>query len=188
VELTIENLADAAGVPVRTVRYYVGEGLIPGPGGRGRAAAYGDEHLLRLRLVRRLVEQRMPLAEIKTWVTGLPLRDVAELLEDEDRRSAQRSEKVTPKAYVSGLLDRARTLNERAAPIAALAAAPAPPTPRAGRPAERWTRWELAPGVELHVRADAADLERRLVRRVLDAARHQAPEAPQQENAHDPAR
>jgi hypothetical protein len=39
------------------------------------------------------------------------------------------------------------------------------------QPAEAWQRWELAPGVELQVRAEAARRYRDLIRRVLEAAR-----------------
>jgi DNA-binding transcriptional MerR regulator len=47
--MTIEALADAAGVSVRTARFYISQGLLPGPGARGRAATYGPDHLARLR-------------------------------------------------------------------------------------------------------------------------------------------
>ena len=46
--LTIEQLAERVGVTVRTVRFYISDGLLPGPEGRGKAASHGDEHLLRL--------------------------------------------------------------------------------------------------------------------------------------------
>ena len=52
----IEELADLVGVPVRTVRYYIAEGLLPGPGTRGKGTVYGEEHLLRLRLIRLLAD------------------------------------------------------------------------------------------------------------------------------------
>jgi DNA-binding transcriptional MerR regulator len=75
-ELTIEDLAERAGVSVRTVRFYISQGLLAGPGTRGRAAAYGDEHLARLRLIRRLVEQHLPLAEQLLRLEGLSLAEV----------------------------------------------------------------------------------------------------------------
>ena len=49
--LSIDELARSSELPVRTIRYYVAEGLLPGPGGRGKAATYGEDHLLRLRLI-----------------------------------------------------------------------------------------------------------------------------------------
>src|ERR1044072_5340530 len=39
--LTIEELAKRADVPVRTVRFYITERLLPGPGGRGRGGGGG---------------------------------------------------------------------------------------------------------------------------------------------------
>jgi hypothetical protein len=47
---------------------------------------------------------------------------------------------------------------------------PAPGTAPAPRAAEAWSRWVLAPGVELHVRADAREPWRELIRRLLLAA------------------
>jgi hypothetical protein len=45
------------------------------------------------------------------------------------------------------------------------------PLPDAEASARSWDRWELAPGVELHVRADAALDNADLIRRLLHAAR-----------------
>jgi DNA-binding transcriptional MerR regulator len=51
---TAGDLAERTGVSERTVRYYVGEGLLPAPAGRGRGAHFGPGHLNRLRLIRAL--------------------------------------------------------------------------------------------------------------------------------------
>src|SRR6185503_5191336 len=107
---TIEELADRAGVSVRTVRYYISQGLLAGPGSRGRAAAYGAEHLARLRLIRRLAEQHVPLGEQRRRLEGLSLADVRSLLGDEERhdRALERAEVArSPRDYVAGLLARA---------------------------------------------------------------------------------
>jgi len=168
VRLTIEDLAERAGVPVRTVRYYVSQGLLAGPGTRGRAAAYDDEHLARLRLIRRLSEQHVPLAEQRERLAGLSAADVQGLLRAEERYSAaleQASQSPSPRAYVSGLLNRARLarLRERADVPAQDATRPTEP--------QSWRRWELLPGVELHARADAARAHARLIERVLQFGR-----------------
>ena len=42
--LTIEELAERAETSVRTIRFYIAEGLLPGPGARGKAASYSGEH------------------------------------------------------------------------------------------------------------------------------------------------
>jgi DNA-binding transcriptional MerR regulator len=53
---------------VRTVRMYQEKGLLPAPLRRGRKAAYGAEHLTRLRLVQRLADRGYSLAAIKDLV------------------------------------------------------------------------------------------------------------------------
>ncbi|HUY99339.1 MAG TPA: MerR family transcriptional regulator [Thermomicrobiaceae bacterium] len=186
-ELTIEELAERVDVPVRTVRYYIAEGLLPGPGTRGKTASYGEEHLLRLRLARRLAERRVPLAEIRERIRWLSLEELRELLREEDRRADElRSAEQTqsPRAYVSALLEQARAgrppVQPEIQPLATLisppppahsAAAPsAPPAPAASEPGVTWERRELAPGVELHVRSDASVRQRGLIERLLRAA------------------
>jgi DNA-binding transcriptional MerR regulator len=49
---SIEELADAAGVSRRTVRYYVQRGLLPPPTGLGRGRHYTSTHLRQLLWVR----------------------------------------------------------------------------------------------------------------------------------------
>ncbi|MFF8279858.1 MerR family transcriptional regulator [Streptomyces lateritius] len=46
-----EEVARAAGVKVRNLRYYQERGLLPPPRREGRIAWYSDEHLTRLRLI-----------------------------------------------------------------------------------------------------------------------------------------
>lgn len=62
---SLTDLARLADVTPRTVRYYVAQGLLPSPGAAGPATRYGDGHLARLRLIRRLQRQHLPLAEIR---------------------------------------------------------------------------------------------------------------------------
>jgi DNA-binding transcriptional MerR regulator len=168
--LSIEDLAQAADVPVRTVRYYISEGLLSGPGARGRAAAYGDEHLARLQLIRRLVEQHVPLAEVRDRLAQLSATEVEALLRTEQRREAalrRRASQTSPQDYISGLLNQARSA--RSAEVD-----PGPYQPRSGQASVEppsWRRWELAPGVELHVRSDAAQDHAALVEQLLKTSR-----------------
>ena len=60
----IKALAELGGVTRRTVRYYVQRGLLPAPAFRGKDTAYGPEHLVRLRAIRRLQEAFFPLDAI----------------------------------------------------------------------------------------------------------------------------
>ena len=63
---SLADLARLADVTPRTVRYYVAQGLLPSPDAAGPATRYGEGHLLRLRLIRHLQREHLPLAEIRT--------------------------------------------------------------------------------------------------------------------------
>ncbi len=62
---TLAELARLVDVTPRTVRYYVHQGLLPPPEPAGPATRYGDHQLTRLRLIRRLQREHLPLAEIR---------------------------------------------------------------------------------------------------------------------------
>ncbi len=70
-DLTIEELADAAGVPVSTVRMYQHRGLLAPPERRGRVGWYGPGHRTRLDLIARLQERGFSLAAIKELIAGV---------------------------------------------------------------------------------------------------------------------
>ena len=99
--MTIHQLSSISGVPVRRIRHFVAEGLLPAPFGKGRAAHYDRTHLDRLRRIQALRDANVGIDQIK------------------------------------------RRLGE----------------PRAGAPAmngefETWHKWEIIPGLELHLRAN----------------------------------
>ena len=68
--MKISELADAAGVPVATVRHYLREGLLPEPVKTSRNMAYyPPEFVDRIRLIKRLQEERfMPLRVIRDQI------------------------------------------------------------------------------------------------------------------------
>ena len=70
--LTIDELAAATGMTVRTTRYYASLGLLPPPVRRGRMAYYSSEHLARLELVRALQEHGFTLAAIEKYLARIP--------------------------------------------------------------------------------------------------------------------
>ena len=63
-EYRVEQLARAAGVSVDTVRFYQSRGLLPSPQRRGRAAFYSQQHLDRLRRIRRLNRRGLTLEAV----------------------------------------------------------------------------------------------------------------------------
>ena len=77
---SLAELARVTGVTPRTVRYYIAQGLLPGPNDAGKAAWYGEGHLDRLRLIRRLQTQHLPLAEIRSRLGSISDAEVAELV------------------------------------------------------------------------------------------------------------
>jgi len=107
----LEDLAREADVSPRTVRYYVQRGLLPAPAFRGRDTVYTEDHLNRLKAIRKLQEQYLPL----------------------DAIAAEMGQK------------RPEEILERPAPR---------PIPSVR--GERWTRYEIRDGVEIHVRDDVA--------------------------------
>lgn len=62
---TIEDLKNLTGYSIRTIRYYVQEGLIEPPAGRGRGGFYYDSQLNKLLQIRSLQEKGMGLFAIR---------------------------------------------------------------------------------------------------------------------------
>jgi len=60
----LQELASKAGVPGRTLRFYIARGLMSGPDKAGRNAAYGAKHLAQLQRIRELQSQGQTLSEI----------------------------------------------------------------------------------------------------------------------------
>ncbi|MFD3521971.1 MerR family transcriptional regulator [Streptomyces sp. NPDC058653] len=77
----MKELAEAAGVPVRTVRFYRERGLIPPPRREGRIAWYDSHHLARLRTIAALLERGHTLNGIADLAAAFDSgRDVGEVL------------------------------------------------------------------------------------------------------------
>jgi DNA-binding transcriptional MerR regulator len=76
---SLTELADLAGVTPRTVRYYLAQGLLPAVGQTGPGSKYDDGHLARLRLIRRLQAEHLPLAEIRRRLEVMGDDEVREL-------------------------------------------------------------------------------------------------------------
>lgn len=62
--MTLAELAEASGIPARTVRFYIARGLVDGPEMAGRGASYGSDHLERLRRIRGLQQRGLTLIAI----------------------------------------------------------------------------------------------------------------------------
>jgi DNA-binding transcriptional MerR regulator len=148
--LDLTELADRAGVSVRTVRYYIQQGLLPKPEARGPGAHYTEEHLDRLLLIKRLQREHLPLAEIRRVIETSPG-------EAPPPRSAR--------DYIRSVLGQAPIVTESAQLYAsAEPEEPAPPS------RSQWERVTLAPDIELHIRRPLSRAVNKQVERLIDAA------------------
>ncbi len=86
---SLAELADAADVSTRTIRYYISEGLLPPPAGVGHASRYTAAHLARLRQIAALKAQYLPLREIRNRLGEPPMPSPAAEGERTSRSSAR---------------------------------------------------------------------------------------------------
>jgi len=107
---TIEELCELTGFSRRTIRYYIQEGLIDPPAGRGRGGFYFDSHLNKLKFIKSLQEKGLKLEIIKKYL---------------------KQEQIQKIDY----------------------------------PRDIWAKYEIAPGLEIHVRRD---LEERAGKKIFD--------------------
>jgi DNA-binding transcriptional MerR regulator len=184
-----------AEVTSRTVRYYIGQGLLPSPG-MGPAAEYTPAHLDRLRLIKRLQRVHLPLAAIRARLEGMTDEQVTEMLAEPEPPPDSALD------YVRGVLAESAPASEGrpslrvAAPTFAAPASPARPSAPAGArgtqdldPAavhERspgpgrssWERIAVSPDIELHVRRPLSRPLARKVDRLVSIARDLLEEDP----------
>jgi len=143
-EFKLAELAEKVGTSPRTVRYYVQRGLVPKPDFRGPDTVYGEEHLLRLRAIRKLQENFLPLDAIQVELSRLPAEALRKIADGTELPSGtkhwqHRSEADAPTMRVL----------------------PHPPPRSTG-----WKRWELLPGLELHLREGADAQAREMAERL----------------------
>lgn len=153
-DLKLTELAETCGVSPRTVRYYVQRGLLPAPVFRGRDTAYGEEHIVRLRAIKRLQEAYLPLDAIERELKQRPLSELREIAD-----GARTIAPVLPGAETAHEVLRNAPPAASVPPVSSsiprgFPTSPAPESPRA---AARYQRFVLAPGLELHLSEDASD-------------------------------
>jgi DNA-binding transcriptional MerR regulator len=68
--MTLPEIAEASGLPGRTIRFYIARGLMDGPAKGGRGAAYTEEHLTRLERIKSLQSEGRTLSEIARLLGG----------------------------------------------------------------------------------------------------------------------
>jgi DNA-binding transcriptional MerR regulator len=172
----INQLAERAGVTVRTIRYYVNEGLLPPPQTKGRYSAYDEDYLYRIKLIKFYKESYLPLSRIRELLD--------EMSPEEIKAAVEKYEKEPPEfnlPYALELSDRVeenksarnylRKIQEPSASDYQLESRVLGPEPqvqalRLMHPPKpnlepSWKRVEVADGIELLVREDIYRLRRR---------------------------
>jgi len=178
-DFDIKELSERARVTPRTVHFYVQQGLLPPAGAPGPGARYSEGHVSRIRLIRLLQKQHLPLSEIAKRTKGLTDEQVdALLVETKQRRTEARGSALE---YIRSVLaepgtPRAESVRDSQAlygrPSGALAGAHQSSSPAPAASARsQWERFTLADGMELHVRRPLSRLEQRHLEKLMAAAR-----------------
>jgi DNA-binding transcriptional MerR regulator len=134
----LEELAKAAGTSPRTVRYYVQRGLLPPPVFKGKDSAYGKDHIVRLRAIKKLQGDYLPLDAIAAELEGKSIDEIEAISKSAPRPAP--SSDVTPQEIVI-----------------------ATPLVRA----DSWRRHEIARGLEIHLADDASSETKSLADKIL---------------------
>jgi DNA-binding transcriptional MerR regulator len=143
---SLSELTDEAGVSVRTVRYYIAEGLLPPPVNAGPRSSYTQAHLDRLRLIDRMKSSYLPLKEIRRRLTAMNDTQIRHLVESDV--STRAASIPAPRAVEEST---SRPPDSAASYIARLLHRPPPAAPPAPSPAPR----HAARGAQDQRRAEA---------------------------------
>ena len=192
-EILIHELAARAGISVRTIRYYIEEGLLPQPSYQGKYSYYSLKYLDRLELIRRLKESYLPLREIREIMISLSDDQVKRRLKElpppspkfnNEQDSTQPTAKPGAQAlkYINRLMDdqskyRAKGTSDKSQPPLLSNREIIPninfslqeqiPTDKD----EFWQRVSLAPGVELNLRRPVDPDTEGLVQQLINFAK-----------------
>ena len=183
-EYKLAELSELAGVPQRTIRYYVAKDLLPGPT-RGSKSRYSDEHLARLRVIRKLQDVPLPLDVIRETLNKLsgptgepqPPEHGVESAEQQKESPAVADDlapgiRVAPDA-ATGPADVAlgyiRWAGSAAPTLAKKLRRPAGSPPTMGQ-RSNWERISVTGDLELHVRRPLSRSQNRALEQLLQRA------------------
>lgn len=165
----LTDLAKLAGVTPRTIRYYIMQGLLPSPGKQGPSTRYDDSHLELLRVIKKLQNAHLPLAEIRARLRTITGEQIATMTSSSDAES-------TPDSAVEYIRRVMGAPTET--PLPTPAASAAPPTAsedhsktQAQAQRSQWERIPLDPDVELHIRRPLTRQHNKRVDRLISIAR-----------------
>ena len=159
-DLEISELCQRVDIPLRTVRYYIQQGLLPPTQreGAGRGPRYGEVHVATLRAIRELQKQ------------GLTLESIRERLASLDMRGLERLAKADELGMSGAAPDAARTEFRFISAVRVRDVATRPGIP--AEPARsNWERIAITPDIEIHVRRPLAPYWNKRLEALLKLAR-----------------
>jgi len=194
--LTLEDLVNLSGLSLRTLRYYMQEGLLQGPDTHGKFARYSQPHLDRLEIIQRLKNLRLPLQEINQILINMTPEEISQIRQYQDVLKETRDFSVkemdeTPSKLKtnSDALDYIHNLERGRDNIRAFTSqspvyspAPQPPvsyqeksTAQSNFPKdptrESWTRTVLRDGIELNIRQPKTTEEQIMIEQLIEFAK-----------------
>ncbi len=191
-DFDITELCARARVTPRTVHFYVQQGLLPPAGSPGPGARYTEGHVSRIRLIRLLQKEHLPLAEIGRRTRGLSDEQVDALIAETKQRRAE--PKGTALDYIRGILTpsatprpepdvtvfrKAASRSQMHEPLLSMTPSPGPMPTAPAR--SQWDRFTLADGIEIHVRRPLSREDQRQLEKLMAAARRIFHETEEQE-------
>ena len=183
----INELAKKAGVSVRTIRFYINEGLLPAPHTRGRYSTYTNEYLDRLELISLLKGRFLPLKEIRRQIGLLDWEEIkAALAHEREAAQVARGSETDPAEvrenssaldYINRLMA-APTKTSPGTRQQGISSLSQGNQPQARSTAanhsdqeEIWERIRLAPGVELHIQKPTSTSDQTRLDQLIDFTR-----------------
>lgn len=157
---TLGELVSAAGISVRTARYYLEHRVLPAAVMRGRNTTYTEEHLICLNAIRRLrAVEHLQLDAISKRLSTLSPEEIRALAEGprEDRPGVP-TVAIPP-------VDGPAPATQANPDLSAVVIREATPN-QVGSGGQVWERIELLPGLELHVKRESGALVQRLAREI----------------------
>lgn len=188
-ELTLEDLANLSGLPLRTLRFYIQEGLLPGPDTHGKFSRYSAQHLDQIKMIQQLKSLRLPLSEIRHILNNMTVEEIGQLRgyqnglrENLQPDRATNAKESPPSTVGSSALEYLRNLergqeNIKAAMSPRSPAVPGPvkrtpiQTPAPMDHQETWKRIRVNDRVEIHVRSAKDQEEERKISKLIEFAK-----------------
>jgi DNA-binding transcriptional MerR regulator len=170
---SLAQLAKLADVTPRTIRFYISQGLLPSPGQQGPSTQYSDEHLARLRLIKKLQGAHLPLAAIRAHMRSGPVEQLEALADAIPTPSGSAIDYIRDvlepqRAHARGAYSSRAPAGET---LPASAPAPAPAVAKSEPDRSQWERISLDPDIELHVRRPLTRHHNKRVERLIAIAR-----------------